>query len=186
MTEKKSVPKLGIYVPDNRLRDVEKWRETLNFSEVFWRAFDAEVDRRVQEKKITREINQVVERMRELKREQSRALSWRFREGHKAGRDWARAIAKPDQLNRLAARFESRLAEDVYPWQQYLFGPDRDPPADILEVVLGRQPNQKAVGVFWASVLGADRSDPRLHDADFLHGFLAGAVELWNEVKDLI
>ena len=42
---KKSVPKIGIYVPECRVSDVDEYRDRMNFSAVFWSAFDQEAER---------------------------------------------------------------------------------------------------------------------------------------------
>ena len=41
-TKVKSVPKLGVYVPENRAADIDQYRDRMNFSAIFWSAFDQE------------------------------------------------------------------------------------------------------------------------------------------------
>ena len=32
--------KIGIYIPDERMKDIDRWRKKLNFSRIFMEAFD--------------------------------------------------------------------------------------------------------------------------------------------------
>lgn len=41
--KKKTVGKLGIYVPPRRRAELEEMRGKINFSELFWDAFDSKV-----------------------------------------------------------------------------------------------------------------------------------------------
>lgn len=41
----RKVVKLGIYVPPNRIADIERLRDTVNFSQLFWQALDGEIRR---------------------------------------------------------------------------------------------------------------------------------------------
>jgi len=37
------MPKIGVYIPKDRMQDIEKWRKKLNFSAIFMEAFDAKI-----------------------------------------------------------------------------------------------------------------------------------------------
>jgi hypothetical protein len=187
MGEAKPVSKLGIYVPEARVKEIERWRDEINFSELFWRAFDTEVAKLIREKNMTKESAFAVQRFSGIVTTHSTGgVKSIFAEGYKTGREWATTTAHPDELSRLAARFESRLANPRYPWDAYLLGLDRDPPAELVETVLGRKPNRREVAKFWQVAIGGSVTDDRLSDAFFLHGFVAGAVGLWKEVRDAL
>lgn len=42
------MPKLAIYVPKQEMREIERWRKTLNFSRIFMKALRQEIQRRTQ------------------------------------------------------------------------------------------------------------------------------------------
>ena len=56
----KKVNKITIYAPKHRLQEIERWRDEMNFSELFWSAFDREVAARSVSKSRRKDMQKVV------------------------------------------------------------------------------------------------------------------------------
>lgn len=107
-------------------------------------------------------------------------------EGQAAGRSWAEEMASPKQLRRLQAMasepgsIDAQLAKmskggalqvgrELY---LYLHAGKRDP----IDTTMIR--------TFWEEILGTEHL--RIEDVDFASGFVEGALEVWEEVKEEI
>lgn len=99
--------KIGIYVPDDRMEDIERWRERLNFSQIFMEAFDrATVAAAVLPKVKGKEMKGVIER---LKKQAERDTERAWKRGAKDGREWAVKFAYYSHFRSIA---EGRLTFD--------------------------------------------------------------------------
>jgi len=91
--------KIGIYVPDERMKDIERWRKTLNFSRIFMEAFDrAIVSESVLTKIKGKDMKALVQR---LKKETSGTIENAWKVGAKEGRQWALKYARFGHLRQI-------------------------------------------------------------------------------------
>lgn len=108
----------------------------------------------------------VIKRLRELKQQERSKET-----GVNDGRDWAAEVAEPWQLRRLARFAERRgvcedLAHDLYAAVDLERNKDHDD--------------------FWAELVGEEYVADRVSDTEYLNGFINGAIEVWDDVKDHI
>src|SRR5262245_39779055 len=75
--------KLSIYVPDERAGDIERWRERLNFSQLFLQSLDSEIATRAQASEVKgKDMKAVIERLkREISEAQDEGRGFGYREG---------------------------------------------------------------------------------------------------------
>ncbi len=91
--------KIGIYIPDERMKDIEHWREKINFSRVFMEAFDRAI---VSESALTnikgKDMKALIER---LKKETNGTKEHAWKLGVKIGREWALKCANYGHLRQI-------------------------------------------------------------------------------------
>jgi hypothetical protein len=81
------MPKIGVYIPDDRMVDIEEWREKINFSQLFMEAFDRTILAQAQLPKLKeKEMKTVVER---LQRAAASSHEHGWKAGVHTGRVWA-------------------------------------------------------------------------------------------------
>lgn len=79
--------KIGVYIPDERMKDIERWRERLNFSRVFMEAFDRAIIAETTLGKIKgKDMKALIER---LKKETGATIEHAWKQGATIGRQWA-------------------------------------------------------------------------------------------------
>lgn len=142
----------------------------VNWSAVATRAFRARLDEMDQQAE-HRSLDDVVARLKRTVREadpQGRAVA----RGERRGRDWAMNVATQPQLERIAA-LRGRHSDEE--WQD-LFNTE----AGWRKLAKAIDPEVKQPRRIWRHVL-QDRSD---HPAAFYAAFAAGALEIWEQVKD--
>ena len=94
--------KIGVYVPDDRMKDIERWREKMNFSQLFMEAFDRAVLAQADIHKVKgKEMKAVVQR---LKRDAEGTHERGWKAGVKEGREWATKHAHLSHLRNIAER----------------------------------------------------------------------------------
>ena len=101
--------KIGIYLREKRVVDLEKYRDQMNFSAIFWSAFDQE-KRRLDCLPKDNEVNAIVERLRQSKKEfedSQRA------EGQEEGAEWAAKTADYEELVKLREFSEEQRRRDI-------------------------------------------------------------------------
>lgn len=96
-SESKEVKKIGIYLPENRLQDVQKYREKMNFSALFWSAFDEE-KHRIDSMPKDKAMSKIVERLKESK---AKSGTEQAKAGRADGIEWATDFAEYSELMRL-------------------------------------------------------------------------------------
>lgn len=164
--------KLSIYVPDDRAEDIERWRERLNFSQMFVEAFDRAVAAEAAISKVKdKEMKSVVER---LKREADGAFELAWKEGAKEGRNWAIKYARLPDLRNLAESGQSYLnSVELEEVRQFLWNAYRDNGYD------GSFEEDKVEDRF----LEQDGTDPVTYHRGFNQGFIEAVKHVWDEVK---
>jgi hypothetical protein len=151
----------------------------VNWSALAARAFEAKLweIEMASKNKVSKE--DVVKRMKALKeREDEEDVA----EGKEAGREWAEREASPRELRRLDS-WRGRLGID---WCEVLHGHrSRGPGLPYLlyaELHPEDGDDSGTADDFWEGVLGEDEAK-QIWDPEFLIGFVAGALEVWSEVK---
>ena len=147
--------RMNISIPDQLKADMDA------LSSVNWSALAAEVfgrEVRKSRKVDAMNIEQVVERLRASYEEVELVVE---EEGHTAGVSWASETAGASELMWISVDRE-RAMEGLYEWR-FGTGPFRD---------IDQQD-------FWGLERG-DRKPSRV----FVFGFVAGALEVWENVKD--
>jgi hypothetical protein len=95
----KTVNKLGIYVPENRLEQIEKWKDKIILSELFWRAWDHEIARRTASAPKGTQMQKLIER---LKKEASEDCESGEQAGAECGKEWAVEFASARHIRMVA------------------------------------------------------------------------------------
>lgn len=100
--------KIGIYVPDERMADIDRWRERLNFSRLFMDAFDRAI---LTDSVLTnvkgKEMKELVAR---LKKQADGDIERAWKRGAVEGRGWAVKHAYFSHLRNIA---EEKLTFDT-------------------------------------------------------------------------
>jgi len=104
--------------------------------------------------------------------------------GADVGREWAKGQAEADDLERLSG-FRRGIRD--LEWDDFFCMPDGSsaygPEEIVFFAMVGNDDNDRnAASDFWEMVTGRDQT-PR---SAFVRGFVEGAVEIWDEVKDQI
>ena len=162
------MPKVGVYVPDERMKDIERWRDKMNFSQLFMEAFDRAVAAQSQLSKVKgKEMKGVVER---LKREAEGTFERGWKAGLSCGSEWARKHARISHLREIAEgelTFGPRPSDVMSFLRYYYEWHYMETPEDELEEEQ------------------LDRSqDSDTYRQGFNRGFTDGAKHLWDEIKD--
>jgi hypothetical protein len=164
--------RMTITIPASVKEQMDQVKEPVNWSAVAAEAFRRKVVeiRTQRSRSMTRE--KVIERLRSAGKADPRGAE----AGREFGRKWAEEKALPRQLRNLAKDPEGAFEE-----------PDPD------EIYLRRLSSRLANLIadegnlsprdFWNVAVGAD-GDTLADDEDFARGFVAGALEVWEDVKD--
>lgn len=92
--------KIGVYVPDERMADIERWRKRLNFSRLFMDAFDRAIAAESSLANIKgKEMKELVAR---LKKQAEGDTEQAWKRGAKEGREWAVKHAYFSHLRNIA------------------------------------------------------------------------------------
>jgi predicted nucleic acid-binding protein len=161
--------KLSIYVPDERADDIERWRESLNFSKLFVEAFDRAVAREVVAGKLSeKDTKMVIERLR---KEAGGTFEYAWKEGAKLGRVWAIRHAHLSDLRNVAEgvfTYAGRTADvRLLLWGDYVHCGYAKTPEDEYEDVRMAQ----------------EGTDVELYRRGHNQGFVEAVKEIWEEIK---
>jgi hypothetical protein len=180
MAKQERAVRTTITVPAGLKKRMDSEGESVNWSAVAARAFEAELTTLASKREGTT-MKDVVARLKaaaELEENED------YQAGMEAGRDWAKRQAKPKELRRLAEYIRNWQGGcewwDVgYPGWMAPFGA-----ADnfVFTVRPSRESDRGAPAEFWEEALGEDAH--RIEDDDFLHGFGDGAAEVWDQVAE--
>lgn len=164
---------MTIYVPDGLKARMEASSQDVSWSAIAARSFEVELGRIATEKE-KKTMTDAIARLRAGKLKVASELQ---QAGQEAGRQWAHDDAEFDELNRLKERFASSIHETrmwegsppAYGWgQEVLTAIDED-------AFSGRSEQEE----FWERI--ADTPYP---EADFVKGFIEGALAFFEEIKD--
>jgi hypothetical protein len=174
--------KMTIYLSD-ALKARMDAVEGVNWSPLAARAFEHKLAEIITQKG-AKHMDDVVARLRASKAKTGDAFTIRGRE---AGREWAKDHAEAIQLERLDAYTEGDFGIGCT-WQEWLEDPAPEDSAfgndHHLAEALSENPESfdRADGDGFWEFVGA--SDEERSSGSFLVGFVEGALEVWNEVKD--
>lgn len=161
--------RLVLYVPDNRQAQVDEWRDKLNYSRLFFEAFDREVALKTEVSKMKDSGMELV--LERLKREQTLMYEEINELGRSDGMTWAKDLASPRHLRLVAS-----------PNKQEVVGLVGDNGNSLMEWLTDKYP----------AILEVDpyADDPEyglMTDVEkqrWFYGFIQGAQDIWNQIKD--
>lgn len=160
-----AMARLSIYVPDDRMPDIEKWREELSFSQIFLEAFDRAAAVNAKTKLRKNEMKAVVER---LKRHTGAWFEVGHSHGVSHGTHWAKEDACLTDLRAIGEgrrSFDSRSVGDFletdYPFEHQP-GWDRD---------------------FFSECFSGQGDMDAMVDG-FDAGFVDGVKAVWEQIKE--
>ena len=157
-------------------RRMDKAGAEINWSAVAAQAFEVKLAE-IAAKKEKKNMQDVIQRLRGLK---AKSPDETYTKGEKLGAAWARDLATPSQLDRLSeAKDLLEVSLGLLPVDSAFGNAER-----LAFVFLGKgdQTRQGAME-FWAALdinVKRDKADSE----QFLRGFVDGAREIWDAVKD--
>jgi hypothetical protein len=162
-----NIQRVTISVPAALRERMDAVKGQVNWSGVAARAFEAKLlEIELAKKRGNMSKEDIVKRLKAAAEEDHED----YDDGKAAGQEWAAETATPKELKRLAEYME-RVRGDT----------------SARGLVTAVRPKAKddphAYESFWEEALGEEGAD-RIKDRDFLRGFGAGAVEVWDEVSD--
>lgn len=149
----------NISIPDD-LEDRLKAEDSVNWSAVAVKAFEIELGEIAKRNKVEN-MDDVIARLRASKIQHEDTES---EEGRTDGYQWAKKTAEIDELMRLAKKEEARLK-----WEDW----------DPLDIVNVATDENQSIDYIWGD-------DIPNHSPKYFNAFVAGAVELFEKVKDKI
>lgn len=169
--------RMTITVPRSVKEQMDQVAEQVNWSAVATEAFQRKVIeiRNRRNKAMTK--GKVLERLK--------AAGEADPKGFEAGREWGRKWAEEKALPRYLRNLAKNPEEGFVP---YVAPDDEEQVPWRLSVVLGHAitgewKTATDWEAFWAEAVGPD-GDTLADEEDFARGFVAGALEVWEEVKD--
>ncbi len=176
--KRKGTSRTSVSLPPETKERMDQVGDSVNWSSVARNAFEAKLAD-IASKKEKKIMPEVVERLRVSKRKSDDSL---FSQGYAAGEEWAKNQAEAEELERLSD-FRDQCGTD---WDSVLTtGPDDAyGSGERLYFVISPEDDgdRGASCGFWESQLGLeDGSCPK---DSLVRGFVEGALEVWDEVKD--
>jgi hypothetical protein len=159
---------MNISIPRDLKARMDAVKQSVNWSQTAAHAFEAKL-LEIESRKEVGKMDDVIKRLKAAAElEQNEELQ----AGVAAGQEWAKTTATPKQLERLSV---SEAQEPV------ICGlPNHQGWPGVIHYVItkGRDENPED---FWENALGDDAN--QLYEEDFARGFVAGALEIWDQVK---
>jgi hypothetical protein len=180
--KKPTFARTSVSLPIDLRKRMDKVGESVNWSLVAVRAFEQELGRIASQKK-EKNMSDVISRLRASK---NKSNGERFEAGKELGVKWARETAEAEELELLSEHHDAMQREnydifapsafnDAYGmWESLFFHIHRDDDGD-----------RQACEEFWDVAVG-EENRPHLSNGEFLRGFVDGALEVWDEVKNQI
>ena len=177
------MPRVSIYVPDDMKARMDEAGDRANWSGIALRAFETEIHHLEAVKEI-KSMSDVIERLRASKEKSSASHE---SDGRAYGQKWAKHFAEYDSL-RCVARL---AASDFYEG----FADDPAGPAlgRVVRAIVGDEDEARHTmrdRFLLAEVFGIEEDEAYTEggrlNLEWLSGFVAGAQEVWDEIKDEI
>lgn len=173
-----------ISLPAELRKRMKACGDGVNWSAIAAEAFAAEVAR-INTRKDDSKMDDVIERLRASQRESG---TQSFEEGREAGMEWAKRFAEAAELQRLWREWEIWSRERCNRTDWMTFGGDqrgkpRDTLVEITSPVEFKEDPRRVVDEFWTYALSEEFAS-QSEEAEFVHGFADGALDVWAEVAD--
>jgi hypothetical protein len=180
MGDSQGVIRTNISVPRELKARMDAVQERVNWSAVATEAFQAKL-RELESMKEVRGMDDVIERLKAAEEVDQNETQ---QAGFKEGAAWARKQARPRQL-----RLLKEIADDAYGLESHyaIFDSANNP--DLARSLFQKlNPTQTDfdradVEAFWERILDSGGAD-RINDYHFALGFISGAMDVWEKVKD--
>jgi hypothetical protein len=164
---------------------MDKVKEPVNWSALAARAFEAKLGE-VAAKKEKKVMSDVVDRLRaSLRSRESKA----FKDAYEVGKEWAETEAEADELQRLEAWKQSIDREPSLDWDEYCQGGPRytySPGTIMAHEIAGGGDEVDVEGARDSFNDMMPDQAGKLDDGAFVRGFVAGALDIWQEVKNIL
>lgn len=161
--------KIGVYVPNDRMKDIEQWRKALNFSQLFMEAFDRAVAAQADLTKVKdREMKSLVER---LKRDADKTFELGWKAGAKLGRSWALNDARLSHLRNIAEGKED-------------FNGDSSDARNFLYFHYESKGYSRSPDEEHADFERDMYDDSQVYREGFNRGFIEAVKHVWEDIKD--
>jgi hypothetical protein len=166
--------RMTITIPVGVKEQIDQVKENVNWSAVAAEAFQRKVVeiRARRSKAMTRQ--KVIERLKAA----GEADPQGFESGRAFGRKWAEEKALPRYLRNLA-----KDTDKAFEWHVDPQDPEQVPYREIASTLEGVIAEVIGDGSFWDEAVGPG-GYALANCEDFARGFVAGALEVWEEVKD--
>jgi hypothetical protein len=169
---------MNITIPRRLKEQMDQLAEQVNWSGVAAEAFQRKIVEVRSERKRTMTKAKVIERLKSAGKGDPKG----FEVGRALGRKWAEEKALPRHLRNLAKGTEDAFSYRVDPDDQ------EQPPYQAIAywlacAITGESLTSEDKEAFWAEAIGPE-GHLRANGEDFARGFIAGALEVWEEVKD--
>lgn len=183
MGKSKGVIRANISLPRDLKKQMDETKVPVNWSAVAVEAFKTKL-KELESEKETKSMDDVIARM---KAAQELDDSEDHQEGMEAGENWARQEARPKELRRLVAYMtasqEYSAAHVVGMWEN---GMNKGSAWGLYEALTGRMDSDYSdMEAFWEGALGENWRDLLLEQM-FAIGFIKGALETWNKVRNAL
>jgi hypothetical protein len=159
---------------------MDKVKEPVNWSGLAAEAFERKLAE-IENKKENPEMSGVIERLRASKRESE---TQEYQTGWDAGKEWTEKYAEVSQLKRLEAWRDDGSQDECR------YEVSRGNAFDAAEhLAFALCPGEKSCSEareFWDCAVGDDVPHDDIAQPEFLRGFVEGALDVWNKVKDQI
>jgi hypothetical protein len=164
-----------ITVPADLKARMEVVAETVNWSAIACSAFEQKLGE-ITKRKGAKDMKEVIDRLRASKQKHE---SDQYKEGHEAGREWAKNEAEAGELIRLEKLHDACSPAE---WGQFFWTSDRDAYGAAELFVFKIWPDddgdRDAARNFWDG-----QGHEEYPDDDFVRAFAEGALEIWGHVK---
>ena len=172
------VVRMNVSVPRGLKERMDAAAESVNWSAVAARAFEGRL-LELQSQKKGMKMEEVIARLTAAAELENNEF---YQAGRQAGEAWARGKATPRQLRRLEELLQNEEYHGEASWvlETYTNGLNHGISVGLAEDLNPRQDIETSE--FWEAVLGDDAE--RIEDLDFARGFVEGALDIWQSVKD--
>ena len=159
--------RMNIYISDDLKERMDKAEEKMNWSKVATQEFEFELGEMAKRKKV-KDMNSVIQRLKASKMVFENAS---YREGHQYGSTWAKESAKYAELKRA---YELDTDDAV-------FADAENDDAQAFNVAIQLIDDGDKAMEFWEGIFEPWEAPT---DFGFYKGFLDGASEIYEKVKD--
>jgi hypothetical protein len=183
MGEPQGFTRTNVSLPRALKARMDAVKSPVNWSAVAAQAFEA----KLLELESTKEVKGMDDVIARLKAAAELEGNEEYQDGFKAGQEWAKKVARPKELKRIAKHIAEYTIDLVAGWWWDVDSPAWSAPFGAVDYFVfaawpQRYDDRDAPKEFWEQALGDDAH--RIDDADFFRGFGEGAVEIWEQVKD--